>query len=69
MRPCRPTPPEITALRREGLIRGCQSMRPSDFSRSDFPWLEQMRQNLNDLGRCHADWCVTAAAKPADAES
>jgi hypothetical protein len=30
--------------------------------------LEQMRQNLNDLDRCHADWCEPPAAKPAGAK-
>jgi hypothetical protein len=25
-----------------------------------------MRQNLNDLNRCHANWCEPTAAKPAD---
>jgi hypothetical protein len=28
-----------------------------------------MRQNLNDLDRCHDEWCANAIAKQADAKS
>ena len=58
---------EVTALRREGLIRGLPVDATERFFALGFS-LEQMRQNLNDLSRCHADWCETAAAKPADAK-
>ena len=49
---------EIAALRREGLIR----VLPGDAAERFFALgfvLEQMRQNLNDLGRCVADWSET----------
>ena len=58
---------EVTALRREGLIRGLPVDAAERFFALGFS-LEQMRQNLNDLSRCHADWCETAAAKPTDAQ-
>jgi uncharacterized membrane protein YccC len=54
---------EVTAIRREGLIRGLPVDVAERFFALGFS-LEQMRQNLNDLSRCHADWCETAAAKP-----
>jgi hypothetical protein len=54
---------EVTALRREGLIRGLPVDAAERFFALGFS-LEQMRQNLNDLKRCHADWCGT----PADAK-
>jgi hypothetical protein len=47
---------EVAAIRREGLIRG----QPVDAAERFFALgfsLEQMRQNLNDLNRCHAEWC------------
>jgi uncharacterized membrane protein YccC len=50
---------EVAALRNEGLTRG----RPGDVAERFFALgfvLEQMRQNLNDLGRCVADWSETA---------
>jgi hypothetical protein len=46
---------EVAALRNEGLIRG----RPGDVAERFFALgfsLEQMRQNLKDLGRCVAEW-------------
>lgn len=55
---------EVTALRREGLIRGLPVDAAERFFALGFS-LEQMRQNLNDLSRCHADWCETASARPA----
>ena len=67
MLPCRPMPPKSPPLRREGLIRGLPVDATERFFALGFS-LEQMRQNLNDLSRCHADWCETAAAKPADAK-
>src|SRR5882672_10620870 len=57
---------EVASLRREGLIRGLPGDAAERFFALGFS-LEQMRQNLNDLSRCHADWCQTAAPKPADA--
>ena len=52
---------EVAALRSEGLIRGVPVDVAERFFALGFS-LEQMRQNLNDLDRCHADWCE----KPAD---
>jgi hypothetical protein len=57
---------EVAALRSEGLIRGVPVDVAERFFALGFS-LEQMRQNLNDLDRCRADWCETAAAKPAGA--
>ena len=57
---------EVAALRSEGLIRGVPVDVAERFFALGFS-LEQMRQNLNDLDRCHAEWCETAAAKPAGA--
>jgi len=54
---------EVAALRSEGLIRGVPVDVAERFFALGFS-LEQMRQNLNDLDRCHTDWCETAAAKP-----
>jgi hypothetical protein len=59
---------EVTALRSEGLIRGLPVDAAERFFALGFS-LEQMRQNLNDLNRCHADWCEAAAAKLADAKN
>ena len=58
---------EVAALRSEGLIRGVPVDVAERFFALGFS-LEQMRQNLNDLDRCHADWCEPAAAKPAGAK-
>ena len=52
---------EVAALRSEGLIRGVPVDVAERFFALGFS-LEQMRQNLNDLDRCHAEWCE----KPAD---
>jgi uncharacterized membrane protein YccC len=57
---------EVAALRSEGLTRGVPVDVAERFFALGFS-LEQMRQNLNDLDRCHAEWCETAAAKPAGA--
>jgi uncharacterized membrane protein YccC len=46
---------EVAALRREGLIRGLPGDAAERFFALGFV-LEQMRQNLNDLGRCVAEW-------------
>ena len=54
---------EVAALRSEGLIRGVPVDVAERFFALGFS-LEQMRQNLNDLDRCHADWCE----KPAGAK-
>ena len=51
---------EVTALRSEGLIRGLPVDVTERFFALGFS-LEQMRQNLNDLDRCHADWCEKPA--------
>jgi hypothetical protein len=57
---------EVAALRSEGLIRGVPVDVAERFFALGFS-LEQMRQNLNDLDRCRADWCEKLAAKPAGA--
>ena len=49
---------EIAALRSEGLIRVLPGDTAERFFALGFA-LEQMRQNLNDLGRCVADWSET----------
>jgi hypothetical protein len=54
---------EVAALRSDGLIRGVPVDVAERFFALGFS-LEQMRQNLRDLDRCHADWC----GKPADAK-
>jgi hypothetical protein len=59
---------EVASLRAEGLIRGLPGDAAERFFALGFS-LEQMRQNLNDLSRCHADWCETAASKPAGAKA
>ena len=56
---------EVAALRSEGLIRGLPGEAAERFFALGFS-LEQMRQNLNDLNRCHADWCGASTAKLAD---
>jgi hypothetical protein len=58
---------EVAALRSEGLIRGVPVDVAERFFALGFS-LEQMRQNLKDLDRCHAEWCETGAAKPAAAK-
>ncbi len=59
---------EVAALRSDGLIRGLPVDAAERFFALGFS-LEQMRQNLNDLSRCHADWCEGLATKPADTKS
>jgi hypothetical protein len=54
---------EVAALRSEGLIRGVPVDVAERFFALGFS-LEQMRQNLNDLDRCHAEWCEAPAGKP-----
>jgi uncharacterized membrane protein YccC len=51
---------EVAALRSEGLIRGVPVDVAERFFALGFS-LEQMRQNLNDLDRCHAEWCEKPA--------
>ena len=58
---------EVSALRSEGLIRGLPVDAAERFFALGFS-LEQMRQNLNDLNRCHANWCEAEAAEPAEAK-
>jgi hypothetical protein len=53
---------EVAAVRSEGLIRGLPGDAAERFFALGFS-LEQMRQNLNDLDRCHVEWCETATAK------
>jgi uncharacterized membrane protein YccC len=55
---------EVAAVRSEGLIRGLPGDVAERFFALGFS-LEQMRQNLNDLDRCHGDWCADALAKQA----
>lgn len=52
---------EVTALRSDGMIRGVPVDVAERFFALGFS-LEQMRQNLNDLDRCHAEWCERATA-------
>jgi uncharacterized membrane protein YccC len=59
---------EVAAVRSEGLIRGLPGDVAERFFALGFS-LEQMRQNLNDLDRCHDEWCANAIAKQADAKS
>jgi hypothetical protein len=50
----------VATLRSEGMIRGLPVDATERFFALGFS-LEQMRQNLNDLNRCHADWCEKPA--------
>jgi hypothetical protein len=59
---------EVASLRREGLIRGLPGDAAERFFALGFS-LDQMRQNLNDLNRCHADWCQAAPAKAIDVKA
>jgi uncharacterized membrane protein YccC len=58
---------EVAALRSEGLIRGVPADVAERFFALGFS-LEQMRQNLNDLDRCHAEWCEKPATPAAGAK-
>ena len=58
---------EVAALRSEGLIRGVPVDVAERFFALGFS-LEQMRQNLNDLDRCRADWCGKPATATAGAK-
>ena len=58
---------EVAALRAEGLIRGVPVDVAERFFALGFS-LEQMRQNLNDLDRCHAEWCEKPATTAASAK-
>jgi hypothetical protein len=58
---------EVATLRSDGLIRGVPVDVAERFFALGFS-LEQMRQNLNDLDRCHADWCEKPAATAASAK-
>ena len=53
---------EVAAIRSEGLIRGVPADVAERFFALGFS-LEQMRQNLNDLDRCHTEWCPGPAAE------
>ena len=55
---------EVAALRSEGLIRGVPVDVAERFFALGFS-LEQMRQNLNDLDRCRAEWCEKPATTAA----
>jgi hypothetical protein len=59
---------EVATVRSEGLIRGLPGDVAERFFALGFS-LEQMRQNLNDLDRCHEEWCANAVAKQAVAKS
>ena len=59
---------EVASLRSEGLIGGLPGNAAERFFALGFS-LEQMRQNLNDLDRCVADWSETPAAKRTDDQS
>jgi hypothetical protein len=59
---------EVAALRSEGMIRGVPVDVAERFFALGFS-LEQMRQNLNDLDRCHAEWCEAPAGKPTGAKA
>ncbi len=58
---------EVAALRSEGMIRGVPVDVAERFFALGFS-LEQMRQNLNDLDRCHAEWCEASAVKSVSAK-
>jgi uncharacterized membrane protein YccC len=53
---------EVAALRGEGLTRGLPGDVAEQFFALGFA-LEQMRQNLQDLGRCVAEWSGTPRAE------
>jgi hypothetical protein len=55
---------EVATIRSEGLIRGVPVDVAERFFALGFS-LEQMRQNLNDLDRCHLEWREGAQAAPA----
>jgi uncharacterized membrane protein YccC len=48
---------EVAAIRHDGLIRGLTVDAAERFYALGFS-LEQMRQNLTDLKRCHGNWCT-----------
>ena len=48
---------EVAAIRHDGLIRGLPVDAAERFYALGFS-LEQMRQNLTDLKRCHGNWCT-----------
>ncbi len=52
---------EISEVRKEGLTRGIPGDVLERFFALGFS-LEQMRQNLKDLGRCVAEWADTSPA-------
>jgi uncharacterized membrane protein YccC len=49
---------EVDAVRSEGLTRGLPVDAMERFFALGFS-LDQMRQNLNDLKRCHGHWCTS----------
>jgi hypothetical protein len=59
---------EVAAVRSAGLIRGLPGDAAERFFALGFS-LEQMRQNLNDLDRCHDEWCANAMTRQADVKS
>jgi hypothetical protein len=59
---------EVAAVRSAGLIRGLPGDAAERFFALGFS-LEQMRQNLNDLDRCHDEWCANAMTKQAGVKS
>lgn len=52
---------EVAAVRSEGLTRGLPVDAMERFFALGFS-LEQMRQNLGDLKRCHDNWCTSEEA-------
>ena len=52
---------EVAAVRSEGLTRGLPVDAMERFFALGFS-LDQMRQNLNDLKRCHGNWCTNEDA-------
>ena len=52
---------EVAAVRSEGLTRGLPVDAMERFFALGFS-LDQMRQNLNDLKRCHGNWCTNEEA-------
>jgi hypothetical protein len=59
---------EVAAVRSAGLIRGLPGDAAERFFALGFS-LEQMRQNLNDLDRCHDEWRANAMTKQAGVKS
>jgi uncharacterized membrane protein YccC len=59
---------ELAAIRSEGLTRGLSSDVAERFFALGFS-LEQMRQDLKDLGRCVTEWCEAPPARRTGGQS